>query len=71
MIDVATDNNGFGLFKPWKDGWLENTIKAGGVVFIFLFLSGLVWGEGLNPVATNPYVWGVHANRLITNVIGR
>jgi len=51
-------DNSSGFFKPWKDGPIENTFKLLGSMAIFLFFSGLL-GAGYDPVATNPYVWGL------------
>lgn len=64
---MADNNNSNGFWKPWKDGFIENTIKTCGVIFIFLFASG-VMGAGYNPIATNPYVWGVYVRGVFSGL---
>jgi hypothetical protein len=60
------DNNNQGFWKPWRDGWIENSVKFMGVVMAFLIISGL-FDAGYDPVASNPYVWGLQLHRLFTN----
>jgi|688.fasta_scaffold01920_24 hypothetical protein len=55
-----------GFFKPWKDGFIENTFKLSGTVLIFLFVSGLL-GAGYDPVLSNPYIWGLTIRNALTS----
>jgi len=57
------------LWKPWRDGWVENTTKVCGVVLIFLFVSGLL-GAGYDPITTNPYAWGIYVRAAFLNLTG-
>jgi len=63
------DNHG-GFWKPWKDGAIENSIKACGVIMVFLFVSGLL-GAGYDPVMSNPYVWGLYIRQIAINLTSR
>lgn len=61
------------MFKPWKDGLVENSLKIGGVYMAFLLVSGL-FGADYHPTKTNPFVWGwvvrATANHAIDSVTG-
>ena len=61
------DSKDSGFWKPWKDGAIENTIKFCGVVFLFLFASGLL-NAGYDPVMSNPYVWGLYVRNVVLNL---
>lgn len=59
-----------GGWKPWKDGFLENSTKVAGSVMFFLFISGLL-GAGYDPVKSNPYVWGLAVRVSVINMLNR
>jgi hypothetical protein len=67
---MADNNHNSGWLKPWKDGPFENTVKVCGGIFLFLLISGLI-GAGLDPVKSNPYVWGVYVRSGFLNITGR
>lgn len=67
---MADNNHSSAFWKPWRDGWLENTTKFCGGVLMFLFVSGL-FGAGYDPVASNPFVWGVYIRAGFLNITGR
>lgn len=62
-------DNHTGGWKPWKDGFIENSTKVAGTLMFFLFVSGVL-GAGYDPVMSNPYVWGLYARNVVLNLIG-
>jgi len=59
-------DNHTGGWKPWKDGFIENSTKVAGILTFFLFVSGLL-GAGYDTVASNPYVWGLYVRSVVLN----
>jgi len=57
------------FWKPWKDGWFENSIKVGGGIFFFLLLAGLFFDLPPNtPIEyTSPYYWTLSIRRAVSD----
>jgi hypothetical protein len=56
------------LFKPWRDGFLENLIKGFGIAMAFLIISGIL-GADYNPNHTNPYLWGLYIRSIPSRIV--